>query len=161
MHQPTTETIESLLASIQENLSPCQFVKNMSINMGFSQTGQTSVLSFHDDVRMVLQEIIAGALSTLTDYGNEYAIDITMRVRDGQAEMQFYDNFKQQIAREDAQAINGGFSVGSNHGPTRFGRAWGLSVAQHIALRGGGRLIVKSESSLQGNVVTYFIPLAQ
>jgi CheY-like chemotaxis protein len=159
--QPTIETVESLLASIQENLSPCQFVKNTSITMGISRTGQTSVLSFQDDVRMVLQEITAGALGTLTDYGNQYAIDITMRVRDGQAEMQFSDNFEQQISREDAQAINGGFSVSSNHGRTRFGRAWGLSVAQHIALRGGGRLIVKSESPLQGNVVTYFIPLAQ
>jgi hypothetical protein len=63
------------------------------------------------------------------------------------------------LTRADAQAINGGFAIGPNHGATRFGRAWGLSVVQHVALRGGGRLIVTPQQ--QGSQITYVIPLAQ
>ena len=38
-------------------------------------------------------------------------------------------------------------------------RAWGLSVAQQVALRGGGRLIVEPLEG--GNLITYRVTLAQ
>jgi DNA-binding NarL/FixJ family response regulator len=162
---PRTETIETFIDSIQEKLSPCLLIKNTSFRRHISASAiETEVLTFQDDVRVVLQEIITGTLSDLSDYGGKHTIEVAVQRKSGQAEIRFSDDLtdqEQRISPEDAQAINGGFSVGPNHGSKRFGRTWGLSVAQHIALRGGGRLIVKPQVGMQGNLITYFVPLAQ
>lgn len=153
-------TLATLLDSIREKLSPCLLVKNMALLQNFSSTDETGVLTFQDDVRVIMQEITAGALSTLRDYGPRYTIEVTVTVSDRQAEIRFVDDLEQTISPEDAQAVNKGSVVVPDHEPARFGRAWGLSVAQHVALRGGGRLIVKPQPG-KGTVITYFAPLAQ
>jgi CheY-like chemotaxis protein len=156
-----TMKLVALLNPIREKLSPCLIVKNTSLLQNFSDAGETGVLTFQDDARVIMQEITAGALSTLQDYGAKHTIEITATVDDGQAEIRFVDDLEQQISVEDAQAINNGSIVSPEHGLERFGRAWGLSVAQHVALRGGGRLMVKPQPAGRGNVITYFAPLAQ
>jgi CheY-like chemotaxis protein len=163
---PKAETLETLLNSIEENLMPCLLVKNTPLERLFYDGGQTRVLSFQDDVRVVIQEIISGMLSDLPDFGAEHRIKINLRrVESNQtAELEFSEDFSDNparlISRADAQAINGGLTIGPDHEPMRFGRTWGLSVVQHIALRGGGRLIVMPQLS-EGNKVTYIVPLAQ
>jgi len=158
---PSERSLETILNSIEERLSPSLLVKNVKLNRLFPKTDDVSILTFQGDVEAILQEIITGALSTLPDYGEERRIDITGQVRNGQAEVCFSDNLDQLISPEDAQTINGGFSIGPDHGSARFGRAWGLSVMQHIALRGGGRLIVKPQSATRENLITYYRPLAE
>lgn len=154
--------LDTLLHTIQEKWSPCLRVKNTSLQKKFKGTGQTGVLTFQDDVRVIVQEIMAGALSALPDFGAPHEIKISVQVNDNQAAIKFSDDLvsddlEQRISESDAKAINDGSIVGPDHGSRRFGRAWGLSVAQHLALRGGGRLIVQPEPT--GNVITYFAPL--
>ncbi|MGZ8845797.1 MAG: hypothetical protein ACXW3C_04975, partial [Pyrinomonadaceae bacterium] len=57
---------------------------------------------------------------------------------------------------KQVQAINSGQRIIPD---ANFGRAWGLSVAQHVAMRGGGEL--KLTSKRGKNIVTYYIPLAE
>lgn len=160
---PKAEILETLFDAVEEKLAPCALVKNTPIRKDFYGGAQTRILSFPDEVRVVIQEIISGALSVLTDFGMGHKISVGLRLRNGQAELQFSDDIgcDDDLARRraDAQAINGGFPLSPNHGTKRFGRAWGLSVVQHIALRGGGRLIVMPQP--QGTQITYVIPVAQ
>lgn len=159
VEKPEPKPLGALLDSIHEKLSPCLLVKNTTFQPNISDAGQTGVLTFQDDVRFIMQEITAGALSALSDYGSPHEMAVTARVNKDQAEIVFSDDLEERISDDDAQAINGGFIVGPHRGPERFGRAWGLSVAQHIAMRGGGRLIVKPQPSGRGSVVTYFAPV--
>ena len=71
------------------------------------------------------------------------------------AEISFLDRFS-PIPTDQAEQITQGEII-----PPRDGqwRAWGLSIAQHIALRGGGRLIVEPRGD--GNLITYRVTLAQ
>lgn len=157
--QEKTDRLESLLDEIEAKLAPCLQVKKLSVRRNFAPDGETSIRDFHDDVRAILHEIIAGALSVLPDYGDRKTIAVDIRPHDGQAEVRFTDDLAQAlIPGDDAQIINSGFFVGPEHGRARFGRAWGLSIAQHIALRGGGRLLVEPHYG-QGNLITYFVPL--
>lgn len=156
----TAMTLGTLLDSVREKLSPCLLVKKTTLRQDLSGAGLAALLSFQNDVRVIVQEVITGALSTLPDYGTPRTLDVAALISEGQAEIRFTDNLE-PISPMDAQAINSGSVVGPDHGPAQFGRVWGLSVAQHIALRGGGRLIVKARQNEPGNVVTYFAPLAQ
>jgi CheY-like chemotaxis protein len=152
-------TLGALFDSVIVKLSPCLLVKNTELRKALSGSGEAALLSFQEDVRVIVQEVMAGGLSELHDYGPPRELEVTAAVNDGQVEVHFADDFD-AILPEEAQAINRGSVVGPDHAPVQFGRAWGLSVAQHIALRGGGRLIVKPRQGGRGNVVTYFAPLA-
>lgn len=148
--------LRTLLDSIHSKWSPCLFIKNYRY-VDSVKTG-AGVLTFHQDVRIIIQEIIAGALSLLPDYGTEHKLEITAELNDGQVAIRFSDNLSGEfgITAEDASVINDGLILGPDHGRRRFGRSWGLSVAQHLALRGGGRLIV--EPRRDGSTITYFAP---
>jgi hypothetical protein len=135
-------------------LLPCLIVKNVTFTCGDGSAAD--VLTFEDDVRGVLREIVAGALETLPDYDEiEHPINIKIGSESGQVKVSFMDSLK-PISGEDAKKINEGSNISPHR---RFGREWGLSVVQNIAIRGGGRLEV--EPQVQGNVVTYFIPSAR
>jgi CheY-like chemotaxis protein len=154
----TTETIDALLIDIQQGLRPCLIVKNVELEL--LAESATEILSFDDDVRAILKEIIVGALVTLQDF-SEIKQTISINIGNvignasGQVKVSFADQLK-PISPEDAERIN----EGSNISPSRrFEREWGLSVVQHIAMRGGGRLEVEPQA--QGNVVAYFVPSAR
>jgi sensor histidine kinase regulating citrate/malate metabolism len=106
----------------------------------------------------VLREIILGGINELPDQNNlskDILITVDKIEKDGKAEVRFADNMN-PIPDEKEREINSGVSLPPDDG---FGRAWGLSVVHQVARRGGGYLRV--EPSVQGNVITYFIPLAQ
>lgn len=71
------------------------------------------------------------------------------------AKIQFRDNFE-PIQGQLAEQINRGDNIAPRDGQWR---AWGLSVVQHIASRGGGRLEVQPLED--GNLITYRVTLAQ
>jgi CheY-like chemotaxis protein len=149
-----TETIDALLIGIHQSLRPCLIVKNVELEL--LTESATEILSFDDDVRAILKEIIVGALGTLHDFNEtKRTISINISNVNGQVKVSFADQLK-QISPEDARRINGGSSIPPGR---RFEREWGLSVVQHIAMRGGGRLEIESQP--QGNVVTYFVPSAR
>ena len=147
------ETVEVLLKEIHQSLLPCLIIKNVELEL--DAEGATKVLTFEDDVRAVLKEIIVGALYKFQDY-NEKTQTITVKVRSagGQAAVSFADHLE-RIPPRDAKDINEGSNISPDR---RFGREWGLSVVQHIAMRGGGRIEIEPQG--RGNAVTYFIPLA-
>lgn len=150
------ETIEALLQNVHQSLLPCLIVKTVTLE--YDGEANTRILTFGDDVLGVLKEIIIGAINTIPDYeGTERKISVEIKKADGQVSVRFLDSLE-PIPLEYAAKIN----EGSNITPYRrfSGREWGLSVAQHIAMRGGGRLEVEPQQS-QGNVVTYYIPSAQ
>jgi response regulator of citrate/malate metabolism len=140
------------LRSLKENLLSCLVVKYVTLDP--PDFDEKPVLSFEKDVEVVLREIIVGALSELPDYGKERHIKISFTTRDTRAEVRFEDDLD-PIPEEKMDTINQGQRIIPD---AKFGRAWGLSVAQLVALRGGGELKVKTERGR--NIVTYYIPLA-
>jgi CheY-like chemotaxis protein len=148
------ETVDALLKDIHQSLRPCLIVKNVELELMVEST--TEILSFDDDVRAILKEIIVGALNTRPDHNDiKQTIRIEIGDADGQVRVSFVDQLK-PMTTADAKRINDG----SNISPARrFEREWGLSVVQHIAMRGGGRLAVKPLA--RGNIVTYFVPMAR
>jgi CheY-like chemotaxis protein len=147
------EVVETLLEEIHRSLLPCFIIKNVELEL----TGKSAaeVLTFDDDVRAVLREIIAGALDKFQDYNeSKQVISVKVESQDGQAKVSIIDHLE-RISPRDTKDINEGSNVSPDR---RFGREWGLSVVQHIAMRGGGRLEIKPQA--RGNAVTYFIPLA-
>jgi CheY-like chemotaxis protein len=150
---PRAATIESILGRVYRSLLPSLIVKHVTLEAG--DGGGAEILTFGEDVSAVLKEIIVGILITLRDYDrNTNPISVEIKNGEGQVKVSVIDRLK-PISTEDAKAINEGSTIA----PTRrFEREWGLSVVQHIAMRGGGRLVVGAQPP--GNIVTYFIPSA-
>ena len=155
---PRIIIIEDELSAIEEHQLPCLTLKGASTKI--PKEGATRALCFSDDVPTILEELIVGALIEEPDRSGvskddyvEPSITISVTPQDGTAQVRFVDNLK-PIAHDVADAINRGFSIKANH---NFGRAWGLSVAQHAALRGGGRLTIEPQKN--GNWISYWIPL--
>jgi|SRR5262245_651110 len=152
---PQVKTVEDLLNDINEKLRPCLIVKRTQLHLNYPQSDWSPVLTFQRDVQAVLKEIIAGALSQLPDCGDEMEIKVTVEKNVTQAVVRFEDKLE-KISREERNRINEGYSIILD---PKLGRVWGLSVAQHIALRGGGELKIE-EGKPRGNVITYYILLA-
>ncbi len=150
---PKEYVVEELLCKIAGELLPCLKVKG--VEMEFPLNQKTGILSFQDDVRAVLKEILSGALSELSDYSDpSFKIEITVTQAREHAQVRFSgDLFR--INPEVAAAIE----KGERQSDGRFSQVWGLSVAQYIALRGGGRLQIGAQEN--PNSVTYLIPLAR
>jgi hypothetical protein len=153
----TPTALVPLLNHISQRWAPSFVVKKCRYRKSYEDSGATKVLSFQNDAAIILHEIIAGTLYMLQDHGPRHELEVKIKIKDGQAAIQFIDDLGESITPEDARVINEGLILGPNHGPERFGRAWGLSVIQHLALRGGGRLII--EPRAKGSAITYFAPL--
>jgi hypothetical protein len=153
-------TIIDTIREVEDTVRPCLALKQVRLNWTLS--GNTPVRTFHDDseaihdVKTVLKEIILGALSELTNHDNSRpkTIDISVAKNGDRAQICFEDNFS-PISQQAIESINNGIIVAPGKD---FGRPWGLSVAQHLALRGGGRIRV--QSSEEHSVITYSVPLA-
>jgi FixJ family two-component response regulator len=141
-----------MIEDIKESLLPCLAVKRVAFDL--TDFAERPVTTFEKDVEVVLREIIVGALSELPDYSKESQIKISVSTEDTLAVVKFEDKFE-PLPEDKIEAINQWQRVLPD---TEFGRAWGLSVVQHVALRGGGNLKVETERGR--NVVTYKIPLA-
>ena len=147
------ESTEELLYRTNETLLPCLTVKRTQLLLDLPPSGSSTVLTFQQDVHAVLKEIVLGGLSELPDYGDSHRIEATIVPNDRRAIIRFQDDLE-PIPKEDANKINEGYSIVSD---PQFGRRWGLSIAQHIALRGGGDLVVEPQA--RGNIITYRTPL--
>lgn len=161
--------VEDELKKIVGDVLPCLTLKRAKADTPGS--GSTRVISFAQDVPTILREIIVGGLgeagerteSGLEKGGEEdwpsriedWPVRMNVRVNaaDEKAEIRFEDNLL-PIDPTAAESINKGLEMTRD---SNFGRVWGLSIAQHAALRGGGRLVV--EPSQEGNVISYFVPL--
>jgi CheY-like chemotaxis protein len=144
--------VSEMLRDLKESLLPCLVVKRVALDL--PDFDEKLVLTFEKDVEVVLREIIVGALNELPDYGEEGQIRISFTIEDTRAKVSFEDDLD-PIPEEKIEAINEGQRIIPD---VKFGRVWGLSVAQHVALRGGGEL--KVETKRGRNVVTFYIPLA-
>ena len=146
----------------------------MTVRIETPVQNETRILSFQDayqdNAMMVIREILVGGLiePDEPDEPNKpgepgepnkkeksWEVAVKVAVVDGMAEIHFRDNFK-PLPVELAEKVTRGENI-----PPRDGqwRAWGLSIVQHIALRGGGRLIV--EPLEDGNLIIYRVTLAQ
>jgi DNA-binding NarL/FixJ family response regulator len=161
--------IEDELKKIVGDVIHCLTLKHAKAET--PTAGQTRVLSFAHDVPTILREIVVGGLgevreqdgSVLGEKGDraeagrdeDWIIKMNIKVSamDEKAEVRFEDNM-QPINLCAAESINKGLQAVTDNS---FGRVWGLSIAQHAALRGGGRIFV--EPSQEGNVISYFVPL--
>ena len=160
--------VEEALAEVQTELMPSLSLNRVHLSANWG--GRTVVRTFQNganDVKAVLKEILLGGLSESIREGDEVTnstdvaqkfdtrpVEVKVATNDGQAEVQFKDSLS-RIDEKSASLINGGMIIPPGES---FGRAWGLSVAQHLAQRGGGRIKVDSPGA--GNVITYSIPLA-
>ena len=153
---PRGMILEQEVALHAEKLRPC-----VNIRLEAPPERETRILSFRDKFRdnaeVVIREILVGGLSEETDLSKslEVAVEVTIGDGTGMAQIRFRDNFN-PIRADLAEGITNGYNIAPGDGQWR---AWGLSVAQHIALRGGGRLIVEPQED--GNLITYQVTLAQ
>jgi len=154
--RPRGLVVEKAVNQLAEELRPC-----MTVKLDSPADAETHILSFQDacqdNAMMIIREILVGGLIELDEHEFQKSLEAEVKVAvvDGMAEISFRDNFK-PIPAEQAEQISKGENI-----PPRDGqwRAWGLSVVQHIALRGGGRLIV--EPLEDGNLIIYRVTLAQ
>jgi CheY-like chemotaxis protein len=144
--------VECELKRLAEELPPCVTVK-------FAEPldGTTRVLSFQQSVEIILKEVLVGGLSEAGDNARPWTATVAVEVEGGMAKVIFEDSYP-HIPDEAVVAINRGENIKPRQ---EWARAWGLSIAQHIALRGGGRLIIEPRKQGDGNRITYFIPLVQ
>jgi len=153
---PRGVVVEQVLERLAEELRPC-----LTLCLETPTAQPTRILSFQDEFQdnavMVIREILVGGLSETKegDLSKFWEVRVKVTTQDGMAEIQFRDNFI-PIPEPLAKQINNGDNIAPREGQWR---AWGLSVVQHIALRGGGRLIVKPLED--GNLITYRVTLAQ
>jgi DNA-binding response OmpR family regulator len=140
-----------MLRVIRDSLRPCLAVKRVSLEL--TRFDEKSVMTFEKDVEAVLREVVVGALSELPDYGRQSQITVRVSTEDTLAVVRFVDRFE-PIPAGKVNAVNERQRVLPD---AEFGRAWGLSVAQHVALRGGGSLNVGAEGG--ENLITYKIPM--
>ncbi|HLG54201.1 MAG TPA: response regulator [Vicinamibacterales bacterium] len=150
--EPENLSIMGLLTDAVKGLESCLTVKRARVAF-VEPVEKVEVLSFNGEVLIVLNELIVGGLSEVSDEDGE-AIECTLSVRavEDQVEVTLTDRFR-PIEATAARQINSGYAVPAD---AAFGRVWGLSIIQHVALRGGGRLII--EPDVNGNVVRYRIP---
>jgi CheY-like chemotaxis protein len=155
-YAPGSVVVEDAASNMAEEMRPC-----MNIRLETTADQETRILSFrdayHDNAPMIIRELVINGLTELkeSDFSKSWDVAVKTTIADGMAEISFRDNFT-PISADLAEMVTKGDNI-----PPRDGqwRAWGLSVVQHIALRGGGRLIVKPLED--GNLITYRVTLAQ
>lgn len=153
---PCGVIVEDEVKELAEKLHPC-----INVRLVTSTERATRILSFKDkynsNAEVIIREILVGGLSDETDHSKALEISVEVVSGDGMGMAQtfFQDNFN-PINSGLAEKINNGENIPPGDGQWR---AWGLSIAQHIALRGGGRLIVEPRED--GNSITYRATLAQ
>ena len=147
-----------LVGEISARIVPCLMLKNLEVFQSADQN--IKVLSYKDDVSVVLTELILGALSGIAHPPKKVAaMNISMRKSDRERHAEvFFEDQLDAIPKEEADLINDGKFAEDAIQEKKFGRLWGLSIAQYVAKRGGGLLTVESDA--RGNVITYKIPLA-
>ncbi len=150
---PKTQRLEELLLNLNESLLPCMTVKGINLTIQIPEHSETEVKSFQDDVYAVLREILLGAMNDLPDFDEAHNIKVAIESpKKNHAIVSFDDDFK-LISEEAANSINEGLGIIEDQ---KLGREWGLSIAQHIAKRGGGQLEVKPQK-VQGNIIKYTV----
>jgi len=163
---PAPVVLEDLLARIAGETAPCLVDKR--VNMDLPEEGRSVALSFQHDVELVLKEILLGGIVQLPDPGGKRR-QATVRVTVGKSDdagkwcVRFEEAMDPPSDRtiaedETLRQINQGLAISPGGG---FGRDWGLSIAQHVALRGGGCLCVGRDGAKGCNVVEYLVPVAQ
>ncbi len=153
---PSGLVIEEEIKRFAEELRPC-----VAIKLEPPADRDTRILSFKDAFRnnasLIIREILTGGLSAMkeTDLSTMPEIAVKIEKKAGMVDISFRDGFS-PIPASQAKQITKGEII-----PPRDGqwRAWGLSIAQSVALRSGGRLIV--EPLEDGNLITYRATLAQ
>jgi len=151
---PRDLVVENAIIQLAEDLRPC-----VTVRIEAPVQSETRILSFQDayqdNAMMVIREILVGGLIDPDEKEKSWEVAVKVAVVDGMAEIHFRDNFK-SLPVELAEKVTKGDNI-----PPRDGqwRAWGLSIVQHIALRGGGRLIVAPLED--GNLIIYRVTLAQ
>lgn len=172
--EPKDETLNEVVVEDELNRIVADVLPSLTLKHTNAETphaGQTRVLSFAQDVPTILREIIVGGLGEVGEQGGADSAEpreaggsesaegwggrlrVNVRSVAEKAEVRFEDNLR-PIDPGAAESINRGLDVALDG---NLGRVWGLSVAQHAALRGGGRLVV--EPLHEGNVISYFVPL--
>jgi CheY-like chemotaxis protein len=155
---PRGLAVEEEIRRFAEELRPCIAVKLEP--PADPADYDMRILSFKDAFRnntlMIIREILTGGLSETkkADHSTLPEVVVNIEKNAGMAEISFRDGFI-PIPADQAEQITKGEII-----PPRDGqwRAWGLSVAQQVALRGGGRLIVEPLEG--GNLITYRVTLA-
>lgn len=150
---PEVGYVGQMLDDILHQLKPGLVVKRIALDR--SDFDDRPVHVFENDVEAVLREIIAGILCELPNYGVEREIKIKCEFDDSRATVTFQDNLD-PLPAESVIAINENRRILPD---SQFGRVWGLSVVQHVALRGGGELVVRNERGR--NIIDYYLPLAE
>lgn len=143
--------LEDELLQIGRTLRPC-----VEVDLTSSPDTTTCVLSFQQNVRIVLKELLIGGLSAV-DTRRIWKATVRIEPQNGLVAVQIEDNFP-ALDSKMVSRLNQGEAISPDR---KHWRAWGLSVARHLAMRGGGRLEIQAGTNAEGNVITYLIPLAQ
>jgi CheY-like chemotaxis protein len=117
------------------------------------------VRAFKSDFVTIIREITLGTIADIREPApNEDArrvsISLESKPASGPVEVLWSDNFRNYDARE-ANAINSNWILKADE---RFGRSWGLSIAQHIAVRSEWSISIDVNSPTSGTKVKFIVP---
>jgi CheY-like chemotaxis protein len=151
-------SLEDSLREAFEAVEPLYIQRRVKLDR---PKGETHVASFGWDTEVVLRELLVGPLvpqSTpqspdTAPREEDTRLEVKVTSKEGFAALRIADNLP-PLRAEDVEQINQGAAIAPD---AEFGRAWGLSVIQRTAMRGGGSIQVSSGPS--GNVVIYKVPL--
>jgi hypothetical protein len=149
---PKPLKVQDIIDDIRERLSPCRIFKEAD----FQDSGveDETIISFGNEVNAILSEMILGGLADLESHPEGYVLRLSSQAEGNWVEVTLRDNLT-SLSPEEVARINDGVGVPLGE---HFGRAWGLSVMQHVAVQGGGRLTVETIGG--GNTIRYRIPRA-
>jgi DNA-binding NarL/FixJ family response regulator len=154
--QPTVRRLEAILRRLGSELMPCLSVKWTELEIDIPAQSNTRVVTFQNDVYAVLREVILGGIVQLPDSGAATRFTITLEPETVTHVSLRLEDELEPISAEAADRINRGEGIVPDG---KLGRAWGLSIVQQVALRGGGQLEV-TPNKLQGNIICYKIQTA-
>lgn len=153
--QPREEIVEEVFAEIKKQLRPCLAAKRTELFLDVPRGQRTPILTFQRDVQAVLRELILGGVSELPDWGEPKKITVSVERKADQVSVRIEDDLE-SIPAAEREKVNEGYSIVPE---PSLGRVWGLSIAQHIALRGVGELTVERKKPY-GNIIIYRTQLA-
>jgi DNA-binding NarL/FixJ family response regulator len=153
--EPQDADLRGILEEVAKTIQFALVARQVRLHLPSEVVG--NVVTFEDDVARVIKEIVLGGIVELpgSPRRQEWVpvqVSYALLPEEQRVRLSFEDYCRGNL-NETAEAINGGYAVLPQK---RFGRDWGLSIAQLIALRGGGRIEVVPKED--GNVIHYYIP---
>ncbi len=146
-----TADLSAALNECRSQLEPCYISSDAAIQVTVNAPLKVNGWPF--DLNTILRELMMGPLLCRVPNVRKIQAQVTATTKGPWAEVIVQDDGP-TLTPEECDKINSGFPIMPDRD---FDRGWGLSIVQHTAIRGGGRIEVLPADGW--NRVVYQVPL--